>query len=149
MLYAVGEKPEENQHLCPQTCELLSTIPNLFHAVFSILEPGKAVPAHNGPYLGYLRYHLGLIVPAERPPSIRVKDQIYTWKEGESVLFDDFWDHEVYNECKETRVVLMVDVLRPMPPPLNWLNYLYSFFLLRHVYGKAAVRNLKTLRQLS
>ena len=47
---------------------LVAGIPNLFQAFFSILEPGKSIPAHEGPYCGYLRYHLGLIVPEESPP---------------------------------------------------------------------------------
>ena len=38
-------------------------IPGLFEAFFSILEGGKSIPQHEGPYRGYLRYHLGLVVP--------------------------------------------------------------------------------------
>src|SRR4029077_7992939 len=90
-----------------------------------ILEAGKSVPAHNNSYCGMLRYHLALIVPSEKPPKIRVKDQFYTWKEGASVLFDDCWEHEVFNESKEDRVVLLVDVLRPLPLPVHMLNLLF------------------------
>ena len=108
--------------LCPRTVECLSGIPNLLGAFFSILEPGKSIPAHNGVFFGYLRYHLAFLVPREHPPSIRIKDQVYTWKERESVLFDDSWNHEVMNEATESRVVMIVDLLRPMPWPLDWMN---------------------------
>ena len=122
MLYAMGLKPEENRRACPRTCTLLETIPNLFQSFFSILEPRKSVPAHSGPYRGYLRYHLGLRVPRDRPPRIRIKDQFYTWQEGQGVLFDDSWNHEVFNDSDELRAVLVVDVMRPMPWLFHQLN---------------------------
>jgi aspartyl/asparaginyl beta-hydroxylase (cupin superfamily) len=35
-------------------------------AFFSILAPGKHLPAHRGPYKGVMRYHLGLLIPEPR-----------------------------------------------------------------------------------
>jgi aspartyl/asparaginyl beta-hydroxylase (cupin superfamily) len=111
-----------NARLCPRTVELIESVPNVLQAFFSILEPGKSVPAHRGPTLGTLRYHTALHVPEENPPSIRVKDRRYTWKVGESLLFDDSLEHEVFNESDDVRVVLIVDVMRPLPLPLHLLN---------------------------
>jgi aspartyl/asparaginyl beta-hydroxylase (cupin superfamily) len=111
-------------------------------AFFSILEPGKVVPAHNGPFFGFLRYHLGMVVPTDKPPSIRVRDQVYTWKERESVMFDDSWNHEVMNESEQYRVVLCVDVLRPMPWPLSALNR----FWFRYKVWVGAYPELERLR---
>lgn len=104
-----------NADLCPRTMEVLRGIPRILVAFFSILEPGKSVPAHTGPSFSYLRYHTAFKVPRRNPPSIRLKDQHYTWKEGESILFDDSWEHEVYNESDDVRVVLITDVMRPAP----------------------------------
>jgi hypothetical protein len=53
-------------------------------------------------------------VPRTSPPSIRIKDQQYTWREGEGVLFDDTWPHEIRNDCQDMRAVLIVDIPRPM-----------------------------------
>ncbi|MDD3763162.1 MAG: aspartyl/asparaginyl beta-hydroxylase domain-containing protein [Nevskiales bacterium] len=142
LLYAVGEKPEANRARCPQTCAVLDRIPGLFQAFFSILEGGKSIPEHCGPYRGYLRYHLPLLVPVRNPPSIRVHDVRHTWQEGRSVLFDDSWDHEVYNEADDIRAVLIVDVLRPLPPLLDALNRLVSVFI-RYLYGRGLVKNLR------
>ncbi len=142
LLYAVGERPEANRARCPQTCAVLDRIPGLFQAFFSILEGGKSIPEHCGPYRGYLRYHLPLLVPARNPPSIRVHDVRHTWQEGRSVLFDDSWDHEVYNDADDIRVVLIVDVLRPLPPLFGALNRLVSVFI-RHLYGRGLVKNLR------
>lgn len=129
---------------CPKTVELLDGIPNLLQAFFSILEPGKDVPHHEDPMMHYLRYHLALIVPDEDPPKIRVKDQFYTWKTGESMVFDDSWDHEVFNQAKSERVVLVVDFLRPVPWPMHLLNLF--LWRLRHPPRRAWESIFKRVR---
>ena len=128
MLYVMGLRPEKNRARCPRTCAVLDRVPNLFQSFFSILEPGKSIPPHNAAYRGYLRFHLGLVVPAVDPPTIRVRDRHYTWKEGEAVLFDDSWEHEVTNAAKELRAVLVVDVMRPLPRLPHAVNSL----IIRH-----------------
>ena len=139
MLYAMGLKPEANRSKCPRTCSLIDEIPNLWQAFFSILEPGKSIPAHEGPYKGYLRYHLGLKIPEHQPPSIRVKDQIYTWREGEAVLFDDSWEHEVYNESDTIRAILIVDIMRPLSLLPHTANQ-----LVKRIYLRGYRRKLRT-----
>jgi aspartyl/asparaginyl beta-hydroxylase (cupin superfamily) len=122
MLFCYDALPEHNRALCPKTCAALARVPYLNQAFFSILDPGKSIPAHTGPTRAYLRYHLGLRVPANEPPSIRVKDRYYTWKEGESMLFDDSWEHEITNHSDGVRAVLIVDVMRPFVRPVFWCN---------------------------
>jgi len=143
-LNLMGVKPKAYCARCPRTTALLDGIPGLFEAFFSILERGKSIPHHEGPYRGYIRYYLGLIVPEKNPPSIRVKDQEYTWKEGESVLFDDSWDHEVYNQCDADRVVLIVDIRRPMPQPFDGVNRLVQR-IMKAVYGRHILERLATM----
>lgn len=132
MLAHVSGGIPTNQARCPRTSALLGQIPGLLQAFFSILDPGKSIPAHDGPYLGYLRYHLALLVPSVDPPSMRVKDQFHTWQEGRSILFDDSWNHQVYNTSPERRVVLIVDVVRPMAWPLHVINWLVTRVLARY-----------------
>jgi len=141
LLNAMGEVPKKHREACPETIQLVAKIPGLFQAFFSILEAGKSVPAHEGPMRGYLRYHLGLVVPEEDPPSLRVKDQIYHWKDGESVIFDDSWEHEVFNDCPHDRVVLIVDFLRPLPLLPGIVNRVLAGFI-RHFYGKPLARRV-------
>ena len=140
MLYVLGHKPKLNRALCPETCRLLDRVPNLVQAFFSVLEPGKSVPRHEGPYLGYLRYHLGLRVPRENPPRLIVNSHEYVWKEGEAVLFDDSWEHEVVNRSKELRAVLIVDVLRPMPMLPSLVNRFVTRGIMRPTYGRSLAR---------
>lgn len=136
MLYAMGAKPAENRVRCPRTCALVDAIPDLFQAFFSILEPRKSVPPHEGPYAGYLRYHLPLVVPTDTPPRMRIKDLWHTWRDGEGLLFDDHWEHEVENHSDQVRVVLIVDILRPMPWMRDRVNRIVTNTLLRRRYGQ-------------
>lgn len=115
-LYGYGFQADLGVELCPQTATLMRQIPGMRTAMFSILSPNKHILPHRGPYKGVLRYHLGLIVPAEKEACrIRVGQDIRHWEEGGSLIFDDTIDHEVWNDTDEVRVVLFVDVLRPLP----------------------------------
>jgi aspartyl/asparaginyl beta-hydroxylase (cupin superfamily) len=132
MLRTTAGTPVQNQARCPRTTAVLAQIPNLYQAFFSILDAGKSIPAHSGVYFGYLRYHLGLRVPRNNPPRMRVKDQWHTWEEGRSILFDDSWNHEVVNQSDDLRVVLIVDVLRPLPRALHVANRVFTRVLFKH-----------------
>jgi beta-hydroxylase len=92
-------------------------------AMFSILSPRKHIPPHNGPYKGVLRYHLGLLVPEpEDQLGISVGGQVAQWREGESLVFDDTFEHFVWNNTDGTRVVLFLDVVRELRGPMRAFN---------------------------
>ncbi len=120
-----GRWSEANTRACPETARLLRQIPGIKTAFFSILEPGKYIPPHRGPYNGVLRLHLGLIVPEAKTSCwIRVHDQKLHWEEGKVLIFDDCFEHEVHNNTDSIRVVLFVDFVRPIKFPANFLNWL-------------------------
>jgi len=124
-LSGYGFKSENNIRQCPETWRICQKIPGLITVMYSILEPGKHLPAHRGPYNGVLRLHLGLIVPEPRDDlGIRVEKEIYRWREGEAVIFDDAFEHEAWNKTPHTRVVLFVDFRKPLRFPANFLNWL-------------------------
>lgn len=115
VLFGFGERLEKNTQLTPKTAEILERVPNLQTAMFSILAPGYHIPAHKGVTKGILRSHIGLIIPKEREKCrIRVDDVITPWKEGEIFVFDDTYEHEVWNDTDEERVILLFDFDRPM-----------------------------------
>ncbi|MGD8428108.1 MAG: aspartyl/asparaginyl beta-hydroxylase domain-containing protein [Balneolaceae bacterium] len=122
-LYGFGYKAEQNCARCPETTKLVESVPGMTTAFFSILEPGKHIPHHRGVYKGFLRYHLGLLVPEPKEKCrIRV-DNIYShWEEGKGIMFDDTYDHEVWNDTDGIRVVLFMDVIRPMSFPASSIN---------------------------
>ncbi len=76
---------------------------------------------------GILRSHLGLIIPKDREKCrIRVGDEICVWQPGEIFVFDDTYEHEVWNDTDEERVILLFDFDRPMR---LWGRALNSGFL--------------------
>jgi aspartyl/asparaginyl beta-hydroxylase (cupin superfamily) len=122
-LYGYGFEAKLGVETCPRTAALMREIPGMTTAMFSILSPRKHILDHRGPYKGVLRYHLGLIVPEDAESCrIRVGDDFRHWLPGESMVFDDTFNHEVWNDTDETRVVLFVDVLRPLPFPESLIN---------------------------
>jgi aspartyl/asparaginyl beta-hydroxylase (cupin superfamily) len=140
LLEVLGHRPALNRECCPETCKVLARVPNLIQAFFSILDPRKSIPEHEGPYLGYLRYHLALRVPTVRPPKLIVKSQDYVWKEGEAVLFDDSWPHSVVNDSPQMRAVLVIDVRRPLPWLPDLLNQFVTNVVARYTYGRQIAR---------
>lgn len=142
MLYMMGDFSGQALRAMPQTCQLLKQIPGVYQSFFSILDPGKNIPEHKGMYRGYLRYHLGLRIPAVDPPVFLIKDQRYTWAKDASVLFDDSWNHQVVNHCLEARVVLVVDIYRPMPALPDRVNRFLTKNLIKRFYAEKVLKSL-------
>ncbi|WP_158089948.1 aspartyl/asparaginyl beta-hydroxylase domain-containing protein [Mycobacterium europaeum] len=120
--YIYGQRFDKQCNECPDTARLLQNIPGMKTAFFSILSPGKTIPPHRGPYQGVMRYHLPLLVPQHGECGIRVGDQTASFHEGMALMFDDTYEHEVWNQTEETRVVLFLDIMRPMKFPFNKFN---------------------------
>ena len=128
--YAFGFTAQKNCERCPETWKLLKQIPGLKVAFFSILSPGKHIPEHRGKHKGLIRYHLGLKTPEpESACRIRVGDEIAYWQEGKSLIFDDTFPHEVWNDTDGYRTVLFLDIARPFRFPLSLVNWLVSQIL--------------------
>ncbi len=135
--YGVWDDP--NCIRCPTTAAILRAIPGLTTGFFSILSPGKRLPPHYGPYRGVLRHHLALIVPEPADAcGIRVGDQVRHWREGSSLVFDDTYEHEAWNDTDGERVVLFLDIKRPLRPPMNWLNTAIIGAVATSPFAKAA-----------
>lgn len=122
-LAGIGMDCDENARSCPETMKLLQKIPGMKTAFFSILSPHKHIPAHRGAYNGILRLHLGLLVPEPREKCrIRIGNEYRSWSEGKCLIFDDTFNHEVWNDTEGYRVVLFVDFARPLRFPFHQMN---------------------------
>jgi len=145
LLCGYGFRSQANIDQCPETWRICQGIPGLTTAMFSILEPGKHLPPHRGPYNGVLRLHVGLIVPEPRDQlGIRVENETYRWKEGEAVIFDDAYEHEAWNKTPYTRVVLFVDFVKPLRFPANLLNWLLLHLAIFTPFIREGMDNQKT-----
>ena len=120
--YMFGNTNELAKKDLPTLLSFAKSTPNVVNAFVSILEPGVTLPSHQDPYAGILRYHLGIRIPTNNPPRIRLADEYYQWKEGEGVVLDVSLEHEVVNDSSEPRVIVIVDFRRPMGPLAGLLN---------------------------
>jgi hypothetical protein len=116
-LFFFGKKNEENCARCPRTTEILESLPRFErdHIMFSALNPHKRITPHTGPINGIIRAHLGMVVP--RGAYIRVGNDERTWEEGKLLVFDDSFEHEVWNHSDHVRIVLFINFWHPCFQP--------------------------------
>lgn len=145
-MFKSGKFIESNCAMAPRTAALLRQIPGVYTAFFSILEPHQYITPHWGYYKGFLRYHLGVLIPddnaggecwlrvngdlqanRERDPSRIEEGEVYHWKNGEGIVFDDNYLHDAANGSSQIRVVLWIDLRRKMPWYLQAFNLLTLF----------------------
>jgi aspartyl/asparaginyl beta-hydroxylase (cupin superfamily) len=141
-LYGYGYPIEESLARCPHTAAAVARIPGLNSAFFSILAPGTHIPEHRGVTKGLITCHLGLIVPRDGDVRMRVHDRTVRWAEGETLVFDDTYQHEVWNDTTGTRVVLLIQFERPLRNPGKWIADLFLGIVRRSAFVQDAVRNI-------
>ena len=95
-------------------------------AYFSVQSAGSRLQPHCGPTNTRLRIHVGLAVPDGA--AMRVGNETRAWVEGgESLIFDDSFEHEVWHNGTEDRYVLYFSVwkkefgrMKPNDAPRFW-----------------------------
>jgi aspartate beta-hydroxylase len=127
LLKVYGQENKANLAACPVLAELVASTPAVLSATLSFLAPHKHIPRHSGPFRGILRYQLNLEAPLGddgHPGAVLWLDgQEHRLSAGESLLWDDTYQHEVWNRCDGTRIALLLDVRRPdMPMDLRLLS---------------------------
>ena len=114
-LFAGHAVVEQNCRLVPRTAHGIGTAPDATEValcgagecVISVLRPGTCLRPHCGPSNNRLTCHLALQVPPERTRddgtpacAIRVGDAPpRAWREGEVLVFDDSFEHEVWYDA--------------------------------------------------
>uniref|UniRef100_A0AAX7VAV8 Un-named hu7910 n=1 Tax=Astatotilapia calliptera TaxID=8154 RepID=A0AAX7VAV8_ASTCA len=101
----------------PKTCALLERFPEATgckrgQIKFSVMQPGTHVWPHTGPTNCRLRMHLGLVIP-KHGCKIRCTNETREWEEGKVLIFDDSFEHEVWQEADSYRLIFIVDVWHP------------------------------------
>jgi len=129
VLKAYGAEIPRNLARCPATARLVSACPSVLSASFSFLAPGKHIPVHRGPFRGVVRFHLGLSMPRAsdgRVGAILWVDGVeHRLGDGDTLLWDDTYPHEVLNATGEVRIALLLDVWRQgMPADMALLSRL-------------------------
>lgn len=141
-LYGYGYRVDANCAKAPVTATLVAKVPGLNSAFFSILAPGARIPRHRGVTKSLITCHLGVSVPRDwQRARMAVHDQMVHWREGECLVFDDTYFHEVWNETGETRVVLLVQFERPMREPGRTIGRAFMGAVRRSPFVQEARKN--------
>lgn len=116
-LYEYGRPNQPVLDRCPQTAQLLASLPlaripgRAPNAFFSLLAPHSHIPPHTGVTNTRAIIHLALIVPPNC--GFRVGGETREWVEGKCFAFDDSINHEAWNRSDQRRAVLIIDTWNP------------------------------------
>jgi len=123
-----GNIVQNSVNQCPNTWEilqqafgeLLCTGSGIGYVYFSRITPGTHITPHCGVCNMRLRLQLPLSVDCNSDVKIRVADEWHTYQEGEAIIFDDTFNHEVLYQKSDDdsvqlsdRIVLLVDFWHP------------------------------------
>jgi aspartate beta-hydroxylase len=120
ILKAYGVENARHMAACPTLASIVAAAPDVLSASLSFMAPGKHVPAHRGPFRGVIRFYLGLSVPkladGRAAALLKIADEEYRIGDGQWLLWDDTYFHEVWNGGNALRCVLLLDVWRRTMP---------------------------------
>lgn len=158
-MFKSGKFIDANCARAPKTAAMLKQIDGLYTAFLSILEPDQYITPHWGYYKGFLRYHLGVVIPnnnangecwlrvnddpepnALRDPAAIEEGEVYYWKNGEGIVFNDNYLHDARNSSDEIRVVLWLDLRRRM----SWYLQIFNILCLEIVHREKSVKQIRT-----
>ena len=112
-----GQRIEENIRRCPKTWAAIEAIGDAANpapapsVLFSLLQPGAAIPPHHGQINTRLICHLPIVLPGDC--GLRVGNETREWKDGEVFIFDDTVEHEAWNNSDQPRYVLIFEIWHP------------------------------------
>jgi aspartate beta-hydroxylase len=116
VLKGYGISSAKNMEACPRLAAIVNAVPSVLSASISFMAPHKHIPSHRGPFRGVIRYYLGLSIPLREDGRaaavLKVDGTEYRVKDGEWLLWDDTYPHEVLNNSDSVRSVLVLDVWR-------------------------------------
>ena len=120
IMKAYGVSFPDKLERCPTVAGLLRDAPEAISCSFSFVAPGKHIPRHRGPFRGIMRFHLMLSMPCDATGvpacELTINDVPYRLTDGQSLLWDDTFPHEVLNRSSDVRIALLLDVWRPEMP---------------------------------
>lgn len=116
IMKAYGVEQPQNLERCPEVAAIIEDMPEVVSCSFSFIAPGKHIPRHRGPFRGILRFHLMLSMPngddGKPACELMINDIPYRLADGQSLLWDDTFPHEVRNHSDKVRIALLLDIWR-------------------------------------
>lgn len=146
VLKVFGYYNKANCEKCPVTYNIIKNYDNIVSVLYSVMEPGTHIKPHRGVFNGVMRYHLGIIIPRSDKVFINIDNLKRYWKENKSFVFDDTLLHEAVNQSNEKRVIIIIDFLRPLPPPFNYINKFILKIISKSPLIQNIIENLENLK---
>ena len=115
-LFKSGIRNDKNCLKTPITCRLIERFDSARtcshgQAKFVVMSGNTHIWPHCGPTNCRLRAHLGLRVSNSLGLSVlRVGNETREWKEGKFLIFDDSFEHEIWNKEDTSQLVLVIDM---------------------------------------
>ena len=100
----VGRKYFSNTLSLFRTCKEVITVS------IARFPSNRIIPIHKG-NRELVRIHYGIDVP-DGDIAFTVKGEDKKWEEGKCLAFNDFYEHEAWNNTNQDRINLIVDVVR-------------------------------------
>ncbi len=142
-LYGMGNRNAENCARCPVTDAVVRRIPGTEDRdVLDLVAWQEDPAAHRALQRASCATTWAWWCRSPKRCTLRVGNQTRQWKVGASLLFDDTFEHEVDNDSAYERVVLFIDVLRPLHFPMQYLNRATLEALRRSPFVSEAEQNL-------
>ena len=117
LLHHMGVAIAEAASRCPRTMAAIKLLPRACgdyawsDCIFSAMAGGAHLRPHCSVDNLRVRIHLGISVPDGC--SLRVGSETRAWEEGKCLVFEDSFEHEVWNRSESRRIVLIVDLWHP------------------------------------
>tara|TARA_B100001248_G_C27302528_1_gene417839 strand:- start:99 stop:935 length:837 start_codon:yes stop_codon:yes gene_type:complete len=108
-----GSKIKSAHKLCPTISKILSKLDLntlMGFSFLSALAKKSKISAHCGSTSLRKRYHYPIIIPEKKRCKIRVGKKWIFWRENKAFSFYDAVEHEVINNSKDLRLLLIFDV---------------------------------------
>lgn len=126
----------------PIANSMIGMLPGCRSAMFSVFGPGTELSPHTGVTRAVLRVLLPLRIP-DGDCGMTVAGQTIQLSEGRCVVFDDYFEHSAWNRTAENRIVLFLDIDRPLRWPFYSLNRLILDSLRFHPDAQSAYQQAR------
>lgn len=117
LLYHMGVRVEPVTGNCPRTLAITHALPRACleytwaDYIFSAMNAGAHLRPHCSIDNVRVRIHLGVVIPGQC--SLRVATETRAWEEGKCLVFEDSFEHEVWNRSGSRRIVFIADLWHP------------------------------------
>lgn len=117
LMHHMGVNVESVAGNCPRTTAIVESLPRACTEyawgdfIFSAMNGGAHLRPHCSVDNLRIRIHLGIAIPDGC--HLRVATETRQWEQGKCLVFEDSFEHEVWNRSPSRRIVLIADLWHP------------------------------------